>query len=71
MHARRATNGSMQMKPLRERLGDYRMAKRAIRMEERSESRTMAAMALGRSNYAMAYVTRGFFGRLKWLLFGR
>ncbi len=65
------TNDRGGLVSLRDRIGAYRMAKRHIRMEDRSESRKLAVMAMGRANASLQVVGRGFFGRLKWLLLGR
>ncbi len=61
--------------PLRHRLSNTQQARRGVRMNERRTHRQQVAMAIGQSQAigmaSLNVIRRGFFGRLKWLLFGK
>lgn len=61
-----------QLVPLKQRISEWNYAKRAQRIQARS---TLAAMLVGRQNQMALvlnnYFSRGFLGRLKFLVVGR
>ncbi len=68
------TNTSGQLQPLSERLTPHNAARREVKIAARryvaDTLGRQSAMAQGTANVAMSVLTRGFFGRIKWLLFG-
>jgi len=67
---RKTTNG--QLRKLEDRMSKYQMEKRATKIVAREQ----VAVQLARENaitrgMLISVLGRGFFGRLKWLLFGR
>ena len=68
MAVKRRRNPQGQQAPLTRALTAHQAAMRKDRMEWRGG----LAQALGKINFGLAqFFTRGFFGRLKWLVTGR
>ena len=63
------------LQPLSRRLSPAEATKRSVRMSNRQNQRVSVAQAIGETRAiavaAYSVLRRGFFGRLKWLLFGK
>ena len=68
MAIKRRRNPKGQLQPLSARLSAHQAAMR----QDRREWRSGLAMRMGSISFVLQrFLTRGFFGRLKWLLVGR
>ena len=65
----RYSNG--QLRPLEDRMTDARLAARETKREYRQHISLEHAKTRGMVMLALSLIRRGYWGRFKWLLFGR
>jgi hypothetical protein len=66
------TRGNGQLRPLEERMSNQNRTKRAAKIEGRRVVAQSLAREIGLTRLQfISLAGRGFFGRWKWLLFGR